>query len=212
LIDDLVTKGTKEPYRMFTSRAEHRLSLREDNADTRLTELGHEIGLVPDAEYAMFLARQEQVAAGLAYLRETTFGDCQIPQELYVGKDNIGSKLVTLVRRPDIAIADIVKYSDYLKSLPAGLARRVDIEVKYEGYIARELKDVRTTEALDRIRIPVSTDYPRISGLSNEVIQKLTDFRPETLGQASRISGLTPAAIQVLRIHFARPSAMVDRA
>jgi tRNA uridine 5-carboxymethylaminomethyl modification enzyme len=206
LIDDLVTKGTHEPYRMFTSRAEHRMSLREDNADTRLTQLGHEIGLVSESEYQAFLARQQTVAEGLAYLKETSFGDCEIPSEFYVGKDNIGSKLVSLVRRPEVAITDILKHSEYLAALPANLARRIDIEVKYEGYIARELKEVRTTEALDRIRIPASVNYPQISGLSNEVIQKLTNFQPESLGQASRISGITPSAIQVLRIHFAKPA------
>ncbi len=204
LIDDLITKGTQEPYRMFTSRAEHRLFLREDNADSRLTALGHEIGLVSDESYNAFCQREQQVSAGLAYLRAATFGDCNIPQSLYVGKDNSGSKLVSLVRRPDFAIADLMPYSGYVSELPPAIARRIDIEIKYEGYIAREQKEVRSTEVLDRIRIPAEIDYIKIAGLSNEVVQKLSNFRPETLGQASRISGLTPAAIQVLRIHFAR--------
>lgn len=206
LIDDLITKGTKEPYRMFTSRAEHRLYLREDNADTRLTDLGRSIGLVREDVYQNFLHRQEILLEGLQYLNETSFGEVEIPKEYYLEKDNVGSKIVSLVKRPDYTYESLMEVIPTLKKFPASIARRLTIEVKYEGYISREIKAIKSTEQLEKIKIPSEFAYSDIDGLSREVVEKLKRHLPENLGQASRISGLTPAAIQILRINLkARP-------
>ncbi|NRA47118.1 MAG: tRNA uridine-5-carboxymethylaminomethyl(34) synthesis enzyme MnmG [Oligoflexales bacterium] len=196
LIDDLITKGTNEPYRMFTSRAEHRLFLREDNADTRLTDIGRSLGLVSDTEYEAYLQRLNQVKEGLAYLRNTRYGEVELSQELYEGNDNKGTPLINLIRRPNATMEG----ANLLPYLSASIKRRIEIEVKYEGYIARELRAVKDTETLDKIKIPESIDYNNINGLNNEAVQKLLHFKPQTLGQASRISGITPAATHILRI------------
>ncbi|MEZ4743115.1 MAG: tRNA uridine-5-carboxymethylaminomethyl(34) synthesis enzyme MnmG [Bdellovibrionota bacterium] len=201
LIDDLITKGTQEPYRMFTSRAEHRLYLREDNADSRLTDIGYNIGLVSENDYEKFKERQGILASCLNYLKNTTFAQAGITETYFVEKDNGGSRLEGLVRRPNFSLDEIAD-NEFFREVPISIRRRAEIEIKYEGYIAREKKSVRSTEMLDRVRIPHQIEYGKIQGLSNEVVSKLNLHLPETLGQASRISGLTPAAIQVLRIHI----------
>lgn len=196
LIDDLITKGTNEPYRMFTSRAEFRLHLREDNADLRLTEMGYEMNLVKEEVYKQFLTRKEKIEKGIAYVKETNYGEAGIDESFYQGKDNRGTKLDQLLRRPGVSIEE----TGILPELTPHLRRRIEIQLKYEGYIEREIQSVRSTEALDRICIPENTPYSNIAGLSNEVIQKLQKSNPQTLGQASRISGVTPAATHVLRV------------
>ncbi|MFK7823176.1 MAG: tRNA uridine-5-carboxymethylaminomethyl(34) synthesis enzyme MnmG [Oligoflexales bacterium] len=196
LIDDLITKGTNEPYRMFTSRAEHRLFLREDNADTRLTEIGRSLGLINDSEYQAFAERIRQVKEGHEYLRQTRYGELDIASHLYEGSDNRGTPLINLIRRPTATLED----SGILPHLVASIKRRIEIEVKYEGYIARELRAVKDTETLDKIKIPAAINYSKVNGLNNEAVQKLVHFKPQTLGQASRISGITPAATHILRI------------
>ena len=196
LIDDLITKGTNEPYRMFTSRAEHRLFLREDNADTRLTEIGRSLGLIEDSEYEAYLERAKQVKAGVEYLRNTRYGDVEISSSLYEGSDNKGTPLINLIRRPNCTL-DV---AGVLTHLDSSIKRRIEIEIKYEGYIARELRAVKDTETLDKIKIPDTINYKKVNGLNNEAVQKLLHFKPQTLGQASRISGITPAATHILRI------------
>ncbi len=202
LIDDLITKGTSEPYRMFTSRAEHRLYLREDNADSRLTEFGRAIGLVNDADYVLFQERERQLRAGLEYVTKATVGETTLPSTFLEAKDNSGTKLETIIRRPDIDIAGMRQHVAGLQSLHPAVLRRIEIELKYAGYIARERRALRDAAALDRVRIPGSLDYKSVNGLSREVTEKLIRFQPETLGQASRISGITPAAIQILHVHL----------
>lgn len=195
LIDDLITKGTTEPYRMFTSRAEHRMHLREDNADTRLTLIGREIGLVNDDDYAAFCARQDQFVAGLHYVRTVGCGDAGVPAEFFEGNDNSGTKVAALIKRPHVNIEDL----GVLREAAPEVRRKIAIELKYEGYIERETRAIKSTDFLDRLLLPQDLDYKNIRGLSNEVVQKLTRLKPESVGQASRISGITPAAVQVLR-------------
>lgn len=197
LIDDLITKGTKEPYRMFTSRAEHRLYLREDNADSRLTDLAYEIGLINACDYNNFCKRQTQLRNGLKFAKETNFAEAKIPKNLYESKDNAGTKIDSLLKRPHFSIESI---QHLFADTPVAIRRRIEIEIKYEGYISREMKAVKSTESLDKIKIPKHTNFDEINGLSNEVRQKLVFHQPETLGQASRISGVTPAATHLLQI------------
>ncbi len=202
MIDDLVTKGTAEPYRVFTSRAEHRLHLREDNADSRLTDHGRQVGLVNQGDYTKFTERQRELRDALQFMRNANFGDCGINETLYDGKDNRGTKLECLLKRPEITVDDVLASVPVLEKFSRSIRRRATIEIKYEGYIAREGRFMQDTEGLDRAKIPRDLDYRSLPGLSREVVEKLIRVQPETLGQASRISGVTAAAIQTLHYHL----------
>lgn len=202
MIDDLVTKGTAEPYRVFTSRAEHRLHLREDNADSRLTDQGRQIGLVNHEDYAKFTDRQSGLREALQFMRTANFGDCGISETLYDAKDNRGTKLESLLKRPEVTVDDVLTSVPILEKFPRSIRRRATIEIKYEGYIAREGRFMQDAEGLDRAKIPRNLDYQSLPGLSREVVEKLIRVQPETLGQASRISGVTAAAIQTLHYHL----------
>ncbi len=195
LIDDLITKGTSEPYRMFTSRAEHRLYLREDNADSRLTPFGRNIGLVNDKDWMRFQTRTQQVEDGLQFVRESSVKEENILSPLQAPLI-AGMKFSQLLKRPEIDMDDV----NILLEYPELVRRRIAIELKYEGYIAREVHSMKDTETLDKILIHPEIPFENINGLSNEVVQKLKRFQPRNLGQASRISGMTPSAIHVLRI------------
>ena len=196
LIDDLITRGTREPYRMFTSRAEHRLSLREDNADLRLSDLAKRYGLISGEDYQEFLKRKGQLEEGLSWCRNASFAEAGLSEKYYEASDNRGTRLSVLIRRNHVDL----KETGVLARFPEKIARRIGIELRYEGYIAREQRAIRDLEALDKINIPDSVCYDQIRGLSNEVVQKLGEVLPQNLGQASRISGVTPAAIHILRI------------
>jgi tRNA uridine 5-carboxymethylaminomethyl modification enzyme len=189
LIDDLVTKPPIEPYRMFTSRAEHRLSLRADNADERLTGKGRELGLVDDARWSAFSARQRAIDAGLALLREQRV-------------DN--GSAYDLLRRPDVSWAEIVAKVPVLAGIDAADGRLIEIRAKYSGYLARQDKQIERMAQLEQKLIPDSLDYTRVTGLRNEARQKLAKFGPRSLGQALRISGITPADVTVLAIHLTK--------
>lgn len=202
LIDDLITKGTKEPYRMFTSRAEHRLFLREDNADARLTPLGRKLGLVSDDDYQKFTKRQAALTEALDFVHASAIGPFNLPESFLDSKDNPGTKLEAIIRKPRTSIQELSSYVPQLAYYPANILRRVEIELKYEGYIKREKANIKSAEQLEKVAIPESFSFEHIPGLSREVVEKLKRHRPVNLGQASRISGITPAALQVIHVQL----------
>jgi tRNA uridine 5-carboxymethylaminomethyl modification enzyme len=190
LVDDLVTRGVSEPYRMFTSRAEYRLMLREDNADLRLTEIGRRLGLVCDARWEAFDRKREAIAGETARLKS-----------MYVSA-NFHEKrpAYEILRRPEVHYADLVGAS----IADPAVAEQVEIQAKYEGYIERQREEVARRADFETRALPGELDYREVRGLSVEVQQKLNRHRPETIGQAARISGVTPAAISLLLVHLKR--------
>lgn len=204
MIDDLVTLGTREPYRMFTSRAEYRLLLREDNADLRLRERGHAVGLVPHEEYRRFLVKRERIGAELGRLRTAKL----LPSEAdpaFLGKfgmTNLQNALTfeQLLRRPDITYEELCRIDPGAVAVSPDVREQVEIQIKYQGYIERQLDQVERARKLEGTAIPADLDYGVIPGLSAEVREKLQKFRPDTLGQASRIQGVTPAAVGILAL------------
>lgn len=207
LIDDLATLGTKEPYRMFTSRAEYRLLLREDNADIRLTEKGRELGLVCDQRWARFNEKMENIEQERQRLRSTwVHKDHPSLDELNpLLKTPISreASLEDILRRPETRYEDVISIEGFGPSLEdTQAAEQVEIQIKYQGYIDRQMDEIEKKKRHENTLIPVDFDYSQISGLSNEVVAKLTDAKPETLGKASRISGITPAAISLLIVYL----------
>lgn len=205
LIDDLATMGTKEPYRMFTSRAEYRLLLREDNADMRLTALGRDIGLVDDARWAAFNQKVEAVEREQQRLRGQWVhpGHSAVDELNPMLKNPISREhtLEELVRRPEMTYKKLMNVSHLGPGLDDPIAaEQVEIQIKYAGYISRQLEEIAKAQRHENTLLPVDFDYSKISGLSNEVVAKLTEARPETIGKASRISGITPAAISLLLV------------
>jgi tRNA uridine 5-carboxymethylaminomethyl modification enzyme len=206
LIDDLVTKGTQEPYRMFTSRAEHRLLLRQDNADLRLREQGRALGLVNDEDYMRFRTKAEAIEKELTRLEKTMVNPSRENniklKEMGSSPINKPVSLKELLRRPELCYRDIGSFGD-APILPRGeAADEVEAQVKYEGYIRREQARVESMRKLEDVRIPDDFDYFRLEGLSSEAVEKLTEIKPASLGQASRISGVTPSAISILMVHL----------
>jgi len=194
LIDDLVTKGVDEPYRMFTSRAEYRLLLRADNADARLTPIGYEIGLISEERYERFRKKQERIKRALFILeKEKTKGDHPLGE---------GRSFKELLRRPEIKLLKIVSELPRFPSLTVEEMRRVEAEVKYEGYLKRQERELARLSRLEKRKIPPDFPFGKIPGLSREVVEKLSRVRPLTLGQANRIPGITPAAIAIIDIYL----------
>lgn len=204
MIDDLVTLGTKEPYRMFTSRAEYRLLLREDNSDLRLREIGYGLGLVPEQEYASFVRKREKIREDLERISLTriTLTDRENSVLNSLGIEDIqkGTTLEHLLKRSDITYADLAEMDDVSRETSADVREQVEIQIKYRGYIDRQLEQVERSKKLETAVIPAELDYASIRGLTTEVREKLEKGRPDTLGQASRIPGITPAAISILAI------------
>ena len=217
LVDDLITRGVSEPYRMFTSRAEYRLSLREDNADMRLTEHGRRLGLVGDARWAAFFAKREAIAREQERLRSTWVHPSRVSVDeatRVLGKPiEREYSLHDLLRRPDVSYSSLmtlqVSDPEGEASVDGGITdalvvEQVEIQAKYQGYIDRQLDEVARNLSNEETCLPNDMDYSRIGGLSNEIQQKLIRHRPETVGQASRIQGMTPAAISILLVHLRR--------
>ncbi len=209
LIDDLITRGTIEPYRMFTSRAEYRLTLREDNADARLTPKGYELGIVDAARYERLQRKQETIAREKERLDKLVIQpNSNVAAAI---KERFGESLahefraLELIKRPELNYADLTSIEDLGPTIDDGeAAEQIDIQVKYAGYITRQEEEIARSAKQEHLKIPERIDYSNIIGLSNEIRQKLTNTRPETLGQAARISGMTPAAVSLLLVHMKR--------
>ena len=206
LIDDLVTKGTNEPYRMMTSRAEYRLLLRQDNADMRLTGIGHEIGLIDDERYEKLLEKERLIEEEVDRMKKTTVGARAEVQELLAKYESTplqsGTTLAELLKRPELSYEIIKDIDKDRKELPEDVKEQVNIELKYEGYIKRQLRQVEQYKKLENKKIPEDIDYDDVYSLRKEAVQKLKELRPASVGQASRISGVSPADISVLLIYL----------
>ncbi len=204
MIDDLVTLGTKEPYRMFTSRAEYRLLLREDNADLRLRDIGYQLGLVSEQGYAIFAEKRRMITADLNRIAVTrlTHSDNELEVLSRRGLEDIqkGTTLEHLLKRADISYADLADLDHVSRETLPLIREQVEIQTKYKGYIDRQMEQVEQARKLESTRIPASLDYASVKSLTTEVREKLAKNRPDTLGQASRIPGVTPAAISILSI------------
>lgn len=214
MIDDLVTKGVDEPYRMFTSRAEHRLLLREDNADLRLTEKGHRIGAVSDERFRTVLEKKRRISETLDILRSirlTPTRETQIKLR-GLGLDEIRNPLSLdeLMQKPEVSLRNVAAFHDGLGDIDDDVAYQVELHIKYRGYTERQTELVERMRRLDNKKVPDNLDFSSVSGLSKEVVEKLTLVRPLSLGQASRIQGITPASITALMIHMKKTGFLKD--
>lgn len=210
LVDDLITKGVNEPYRMFTSRAEYRLQLREDNADMRLTEDGYKIGLVGEEQWRMFNEKREAIEREIQRLKTTWYTPQKLAEEeqlrVFGQKLSREANLHDLLRRPNLDYAALMTLPDAQPetALADSVVEQVEIQVKYQGYIDRQNEEIDSRRDIETLKLPDDIDYAKVKGLSAEVQQKLNQHKPETVGQASRISGVTPAAVALLMVHLKR--------
>ncbi|MFI4914134.1 MAG: FAD-dependent oxidoreductase, partial [Steroidobacterales bacterium] len=215
LVDDLVTRGASEPYRMFTSRAEHRLLLREDNADARLTPIGRELGLVGDERWSLFEGKQRAVVAELERLAQLRVKPAQIPAEW--SRRVLGTaplvrdvSAAELLRRPEVAYRELIEligapdHRQLDDRLPEQVGRDIEVRTSYAGYIERQQDEIERQRRHEETQLPATLDYTGLRGLSNEVRQRLAEVRPATVGQAARVPGVTPAAISILLVHLRR--------
>jgi tRNA uridine 5-carboxymethylaminomethyl modification enzyme len=210
LIDDLVTKESHEPYRMMTSRAEYRLLLRQDNADQRLTKMGYEIGLISEARYRRLLEKEELIRSEIKRLNLTNVGNTDKVQEILKSCGSTplvsGASLAELIRRPELSYRILEEIDEHRPHFPEGLSdeviEQVEISIKYDGYISRQKKQVEQFKKMEGRKIPENIDYDEIKSLRIEALQKLKEYRPVSIGQASRISGVSPADISVLLVHL----------
>ncbi|MBU4235589.1 MAG: tRNA uridine-5-carboxymethylaminomethyl(34) synthesis enzyme MnmG [Proteobacteria bacterium] len=213
LIDDLVTCGTKEPYRLFTSRAEYRLLLREDNADTRLCQIGHDIGLLDDQAYQKYRGKQTAIEQGVLLLESIPVRPDKATNEVLFALGSVDLKqkmtLAELLRRPELGLAELARLpldvetqNRVLQLAESAVRDEIQLQIKFHGYIQRQQEQVDRFKKMEALALPEDFEYKGLAGLSNEVVQKLSTVRPLSLGQASRISGITPAAISILQVHL----------
>lgn len=206
LIDDIVTKGTNEPYRMMTSRAEYRLLLRQDNTDLRLTEIGHDVGLISEERYQAFLIKKKQIEEEIERLENTVVKPTEKVNELLKNNNSsaltTGVKMAELLRRTEMNYELLGEIDENRKELPKEVTQEVEIEVKYKGYIKLQQAQVEKFKKLEAKLLPQDIDYSTIKGLRLEARQKLNKIKPNSVGQASRISGVSPADISVLLIYL----------
>lgn len=206
LIDDLVTKGTNEPYRMMTSRAEYRLLLRQDNADERLTELGYQVGLINEERYQSFLEKYKRIDEEISRIKKTFVSNSEEVQALLEKYDSTplasGISLADLIKRPELSYEKLAPVDIDRPVLSEDVKEEVNINLKYEGYIKRQVKQVEQFHKLEKKKIPADLDYSAVGSLRLEAIQKLTDVQPESVGQAARISGVSPSDISVLLVYL----------
>jgi tRNA uridine 5-carboxymethylaminomethyl modification enzyme len=212
LIDDLVTKGTNEPYRMFTSRAEYRLFLREDNADLRLREKGYRVGLVPEREYEAFLRKEKAIERLTERVSRRTINPTKANNETLraIGTSPLrrATSLREILKRPEVGFRDLLQFDADLSGFDREVRDQVEIHVKYEGYLVRQQEQIERFKRLEHLRIPEGMDFQSIIGLSTEVREKLSQLRPISIGQATRISGITPAAISILIVNLKKLGCM----
>jgi tRNA uridine 5-carboxymethylaminomethyl modification enzyme len=206
LIDDLVTKETFEPYRMMTSRSEYRLLLRQDNADLRLREIGHQVGLISDEQYEALLLKKNQIQSEIERLKNTAIGANKRTQEFLESHNSstlkTGSNLAEILCRPEITYEILADLDEKREPLPVDVIEQVEIEIKYEGYIKRQISQVNQYKKMENKLIPADIDYDDVSSLRKEARQKLKQLKPINVGQASRISGVSPADISVLLVYL----------
>jgi tRNA uridine 5-carboxymethylaminomethyl modification enzyme len=202
LIDDLVSMGSKEPYRMFTSRAEYRLLLREDNADQRLTPIGRELGLVDDRRWEIFQEKMDSIERGQYILNTARIrpSDSALLQKLDLNEIKNGQSYADLLKRPDVSIDKLADIDESLGQIPDDVLSQLEVEIKYAGYITRQKEQVERSRKTEAVKIPPNFDYSKVPSLSAEVKEKLTFTQPENLRQAAKISGVTPAAVSILAV------------